>query len=771
MAAQSTLALSPVDPAVYAAVRAAHRPPRKLWLFVFRLLFQYGLTVPAVVISTPFVVLRNILPFLRKHPAWSFKTAVSTTLVRIVITCMGVIRFCPPPRAEDGWMQGNSAAGSLVTILMEALTWGSFGSSIWADSKNVPHLRHIHGKRLDRVWVSPPPVNWLRGILTVRDPSQPLYQQICSSPLYRGRPMIEPGFAKRKVKCFWYLSTGSRVPPHPHDHISKRTKPVLLYIHGGAGVSFSAGDAFMGATLAAFLARTADIDVFTVDYDLAPYAKYPTTLAQVFGAWLYLILEVGFEPSQIFIGGDSYGGLSALLFNRYLRDVWPHLETPSFESLLAVEPTLTETETANKAERLAQLLGDSSVRSPVPTPGLILLSPWLHVSDLGERFPSRRKAIGHDIVTLQYMNWGTDSLEMTHKYIKTNSLPTTDPWVSPCYMEDSELSTLPPLWVGNGGAEALLDEGTELVRRARVAGCDAEHFVQPGMPHDFYSIPFEINNSMVHYRLLQPWLATHYSCRGQRSRSSSTVAPALEGEDVVKDNTTDIEAHPREMPEKQPLFSVDLSGSRDSLADSKDTLKNSGVMLDTHSPLSSQPAPIRSPPVKEQDKSTYQPSAPASIATTDDAAFESAPEPDSPRPEARELEPFSDVIPGQKLEASQRVQTTEAEQEEERASTLKEERASTPKEERENHPQQSSAPAEKEQPKPEPKSKSKPVQTAQQPSKTSVPLASVTPTGPRTTNGNGAHVPLGSQAKPAAKSGSANLPRSKNAKRKSNKKP
>lgn len=521
MAAPSTLVLAPVGPAVYAAVRDAHRPPRRLWIYLLRLLLQYTVTVPAVVLAVPFVVLRNAVPFLRKHPAWTFKTGVSTTLVRIAIYCMGIIRFAPAPHSETGWLQGDSVLSSILALVFQLLTFRSYGARIWADTKTVPHVRHLGRRRLDEVLVTPPPADWLRGILAIRDPRIPLDEQVSFSPLYYGRPMIEPGFAKRRVKCYWYLSRGTKVPP-PHDTTDKRpAKPVLLWCHGGAGVSFSAGDNFMGATLAATLARNADVDVLTVDYDLAPYAKYPTTLLQLFSAWLYLVVDVGYDPSQIFIGGDSYGGFSTLLFNRYLRDVWPLLDPPSAESVSLAHPAQSPQWVAERVDKLTALLGGGTVRRPPPTPGLVLFSPWLHILDDGTIFRSRATAMKHDIVTMQYMHWGTDALEVTHKHIKSNSLPATSPWLSPFYISAEELAALPAVWLGNGGAESLLDEGTEFVRRARLAGTDVEHHVRPGMPHDFWSIPFEINNAKKDYALLKPWIQTHYEA-GQRRAAEGT---------------------------------------------------------------------------------------------------------------------------------------------------------------------------------------------------------------------------------------------------------
>jgi acetyl esterase/lipase len=54
--------------------------------------------------------------------------------------------------------------------------------------------------------------------------------------------------------------------------------------------------------------------------------------------------------------------------------------------------------------------------------------------------------------------------------------------VSPVY---AELSGLPPLLVQSGDAEMLFSENQRLVERARAAGVDVTHEIEPGMVHVF----------------------------------------------------------------------------------------------------------------------------------------------------------------------------------------------------------------------------------------------------------------------------------------------
>lgn len=67
------------------------------------------------------------------------------------------------------------------------------------------------------------------------------------------------------------------------------------------------------------IANTAEIDIISVDYFLGPFAPYPVQVVQALAVLLSLVNDYGYKPGQIYIGGDSFGGCSSLLLERYLR--------------------------------------------------------------------------------------------------------------------------------------------------------------------------------------------------------------------------------------------------------------------------------------------------------------------------------------------------------------------------------------------------------------------------------------------------------------------
>jgi acetyl esterase len=84
--------------------------------------------------------------------------------------------------------------------------------------------------------------------------------------------------------------------------------PVVLYVHG-AGWVF--GSAATHDRLARELAAEARAAVIFINYSLAPEAKYPVALEEIYAVALWASrhgLEHGLDPARLAIAGDSVGG-------------------------------------------------------------------------------------------------------------------------------------------------------------------------------------------------------------------------------------------------------------------------------------------------------------------------------------------------------------------------------------------------------------------------------------------------------------------------------
>jgi len=87
-----------------------------------------------------------------------------------------------------------------------------------------------------------------------------------------------------------------------------RNDTVLLYLHGGG---YIVGSPETHAAMMAHLSKLAGTRVVMPDYRLAPEHAFPAQLDDALAAWQAL-LDKGYAPENIMIGGDSAGGGLAL---------------------------------------------------------------------------------------------------------------------------------------------------------------------------------------------------------------------------------------------------------------------------------------------------------------------------------------------------------------------------------------------------------------------------------------------------------------------------
>ena len=203
----------------------------------------------------------------------------------------------------------------------------------------------------------------------------------------------------------------------------------LFFLHGG-GYLIGAPRQFR------FVARRfsdAGFDVFMPSYRLAPEHVFPAALEDAFAAYRALLRAA---RGPIVLAGDSAGGGLAVALMLRLR-----------------------------AEGLP---------SPVAA---ALFSPW---TDLAAASPSVRSNEEKDALFTRkvILIGGRAVLGMANA---------RDPFASPVY---GDLAGLPPMLVHAGADEALRDDSTRLVERARTAGVDAQIELWPDTPHGWQLMPF-----------------------------------------------------------------------------------------------------------------------------------------------------------------------------------------------------------------------------------------------------------------------------------------
>jgi len=117
---------------------------------------------------------------------------------------------------------------------------------------------------------------------------------------------------------------GRVLPARLYAPASPQPLPVLLFFHGGG---FTVGSVNSHEALCRHLAHLAACAVVSVDYRLAPEAKFPTAVHDAWDslAWLRGQADaLGLDGARIAVGGDSAGGTLAAVTAIAARDAgWP----------------------------------------------------------------------------------------------------------------------------------------------------------------------------------------------------------------------------------------------------------------------------------------------------------------------------------------------------------------------------------------------------------------------------------------------------------------
>ncbi|CAA2109322.1 alpha/beta hydrolase [Variovorax paradoxus] len=259
-------------------------------------------------------------------------------------------------------------------------------------------------------------------------------------PMSQGRDIAE------KVRAPWteggpkMARTVNRRIPTRHGEIEMRIHypaeirmpGAFLYIHGGGFVLFSTDthDRIMRE-----YAGRAGIVVVGINYTRAPEARFPQPIEECVDAvnWLQAnAAEIGFDPAQFFIGGDSAGGNLSLNTCLHFRD---HGASPIKGMVL------------NYTGFSTNLYRDSVVRYGAGDYGLSLhMMVWFYRN---------------------YLRRAEDF---------------TDPRMN---LLAAELRGIPPVFMVITECDVLYDDNIDMVGKMKAAGVDLESKVYKGTVHSF----------------------------------------------------------------------------------------------------------------------------------------------------------------------------------------------------------------------------------------------------------------------------------------------
>lgn len=229
------------------------------------------------------------------------------------------------------------------------------------------------------------------------------------------------------------------VPIRLYRPSSEARLPVIVFFHGGGYVI---GDLESHDALLRSLVNATGMAVVSVDYPLAPEAKFPTQIQTGFAAtsWVAAHAErLGVDAARLIVAGDSAGGNLATVVALQARDAG----SPEIAYQLLIYPDLDFRRENETIRQLAGRYGNISREAQF----------WF---------------MGH--------------------YLHSDA-QRTDPRVSPILEPD--LSGLPPAYILTAEYDALRDEGEQYGQRLREAGVPVTVRRHDGMIHEFLRHPFD----------------------------------------------------------------------------------------------------------------------------------------------------------------------------------------------------------------------------------------------------------------------------------------
>jgi acetyl esterase len=194
------------------------------------------------------------------------------------------------------------------------------------------------------------------------------------------------------------------------------------------------------------LANLTPCVVLSVDYRLAPEAKFPAAAEDSYAALEWVAAnatQLGIDPDRIAVGGDSAGGNLAAVVSLMARDR----------------------------------------KGPKPV-YQVLIYP---VTDTRMNTPSMEENADGPLLTKAAMAW------FIQHYLRGEN-DRLDPLASPLLATD--LSSLPATFILTAECDPLRDEGEDYGRKLEAAGVPAEVKRYAGMPHGFFSFGGALNTAI-----------------------------------------------------------------------------------------------------------------------------------------------------------------------------------------------------------------------------------------------------------------------------------
>jgi acetyl esterase/lipase len=218
------------------------------------------------------------------------------------------------------------------------------------------------------------------------------------------------------------------IPSEKYSNSKDSNSKVMLYLHGGG---YFSGSIVSYRRFASILCKKLHLQVYSIDYRLAPEHPYPAGLDDAFLAYKWLLEEESIPPEKIIIMGDSAGGGMTLALLHRIRN------------------------------------------HKLPQPkAAICLSAW---TDLSMKSETIQTKVDEDVF------FNLKNLETSvNAYLQTNS--PENPEISPIF---GDFSGFPPIFLQAGTREMLLNDTLVIAEKMKEQGVSVTVDVWEGMFHAF----------------------------------------------------------------------------------------------------------------------------------------------------------------------------------------------------------------------------------------------------------------------------------------------
>ncbi|KAF7790478.1 hypothetical protein EIP86_001433 [Pleurotus ostreatoroseus] len=376
----------------------------------------------------------------------------------------------PPPYGKQPWYAIYLAYQFLTTLLLRLPAWivyyglpSNRPKSTWTLKRAVllrfmRHFIHVASKV--------GPLGRLPNYLAIEDGPSVKATWIPPAPHLIvgkiGEWAATAGIECVKIPGYWYHKQGDeRAPGAP----ARRGEKALLSLHGGAFAHGSAHPADVTSKIpVGILANTPTLTrALSVEYRLTclppikPTHSFPAALIDVVAGYNYLVNDLGFDPANIVVEGDSAGANLALALTRYLIE---HRTYPG-------------------------------MTMPAPPAALVLCSPWvdLCLPDYGtDSSIYTNQPIDYiDATTVQVQHIaatyaGTPAFA-TNRYISPASLSPN--------LETVSYKGFPRTFILCGGCEVFRDQIRAMKNKMMAGmGGDVAFLEMPDGVHDFLIFPW-----------------------------------------------------------------------------------------------------------------------------------------------------------------------------------------------------------------------------------------------------------------------------------------